>query len=365
VLCFTFIFPFSTSIHEVCLARLMKFRTEFAIQIGAMTLRSIVAVTLAWLGFGVWSMVAGSLTGVAGTAALLVIAVPYFPRLRFHPAYLAEIWKISGSYMGDTILYYINTNFDLLLIGRRLGAHALGCYQNARSLTDEVRGRLAMPLQRVLFPAFSSIQADAERLHYSVRRSARLLAAVVCPVGFGLSAVAAEAVPVLYGPQWYEMIPALTMLGVAAALRASTAISSPIFNSQNRVGLLFRCDILGTLLLVGSIWLTLPYGLQAVAAAVAANALFSLVIFRLALSLIGLGTRDMLHILARPILASLVMWGAIALLRPALEPMNAHVTVRLAILVFSGAAVYTAALHAMSRQYLSDFMEVFRKLLGR
>ena len=55
------------------------------------------------------------------------------------------------------------------------------------------------PLQRVLFPAFSTLQNDPDRFRDAISRSCRLLALLFMPVGFGLAAVAPELVPVLYG----------------------------------------------------------------------------------------------------------------------------------------------------------------------
>lgn len=365
VLCLSFVFGSMTTVPEALLARLMRFRTEFFIQISAIAIRAAAAIALAWAGFGVWSLVAGALTGSLVTVLLLAIAVPYRPRLRFNARYLLSSWKTSSSYMGNTVLYYISMNVDLLLIGRQFGASALGYYQNARSLTDEVRGRIAMPLQRVLFPAFSAIQSDTARLQQSVLRSARLLAALICPVGFGLSAVAPEIVPVLYGGQWLAMTPILTMLGISAALRGSTAIASPLFNSQNRVSLSFRYNVLGTALLVVSAALALPHGLNVVATVIAANALFSVLTFRIAFGLIGLGSRDVAHVLARPVVAALVMWGGIVLLREVLAGSALHLAARLGLLVMCGALLYTLTLHALSRRYLKDFTELAGKLLKK
>lgn len=365
ILCLTFILGSLSTVHEAILARLMRFRTEFFIQITTITVRSAAAILFAWSGHGVWSLVYGSVIGSACSTLLFYMAIPYLPRLRFNAAYLRSTWKTSSSYLGNTVLYYLNMNVDLLLIGRRLGPSALGYYQNARSLTDEVRGRIAMPLQRVLFPAFSALQGDIPRLQHSVRRSGRLLAAIICPIGIGLAAVAPEIVPTLYGEQWLPMIPILSMLGLSAALRGSTAIASSLFNSQNRVELAFRYNLLATILLIGSVIVAMPFGLEHVAIAIAANSLFSVFIFRVALGLIGMNTSDVLHILARPLIAAAVMWLAITALREALATLPLALPARLGTGIVSGAIVYTIVLHLLSRQYWQDFAELSGRLLKR
>lgn len=363
VLCLTFLFGSLATVHEALISRLMRFRIEFWIQICTIVIRSIVAIILAYQGFGVWSLVAGAITGSIVGPVLLLIAVPYLPRFRFHLRYLISSWKASGSYMGNTVIYYVSMNVDIFLIGRQLGAQALGYYQNARSLSDDVRGRIAMPLQRVLFPALSALQDDQSRLQQSVLRCARLLAAIICPIGFGLAAISSDLVPVLYGDQWLAMIPILSMLGVSAALRGSTAIASSLFNSQNKVGLGFRYNLAGMILLVVSVLLTLPHGLTSVAAVISANALFSVLTLRVSFGLIALGTRDIINVLLRPILASCAMWGCILLLQQNLASSPLHVSLKLLLDIAFGALVYSLFLHLLSRQYLAEFRELSRRLL--
>jgi PST family polysaccharide transporter len=364
VLCLNFVFSSSSAVHEALLSRLMRFRTDFVIQVTAIALRSTVAVVCAFYGFGVWSLVAGSLTGTFTVMTLMILIVRYVPRWRFNLAYLLSTWKTSGSYFGNTLLYYANVNIDLFLIGRQLGAYALGYYQNARSLTDEVRGRLAMPLQRVLFPAFASIQSDISRLQQSVLKSSSLLAAVICPVGFGISASAPEIVPVLYGDQWLAMIPLLTVLGISAALRASTAIAFPLFNSQNQVVLSFHYNVVGTIIFLISIFIAIPFGLEFVAIAISINSIFSVVFFWASLRLINLGLRAVFHVLLYPIIASLVMWGAIILLRSQFQPGSLNVVLHLMLTIVWGAFIYFIALIALSRRYLQDFKGLVGKLLN-
>ena len=88
------------------LARLMRFRIEFWIGISAIAIRALTALLLAYLGVGVWSLVAGSLVGTTAQARLGVLVVPYRPRWRFHGAYLAGTWRTSTSYFGSGLLFY-------------------------------------------------------------------------------------------------------------------------------------------------------------------------------------------------------------------------------------------------------------------
>lgn len=365
VLCLTFLFSGVSCVSSVVLARLMRFRTEFWIQMVTVASRTLVAIGFAYAGYGAWSLVAGAIASVLIQAILGFVAVPYRPRLRFHAKYLQSTWRTSGSYFGTGLQYYLNMNLDLLLIGRQLGAAPLGIYQNARSFTDEIRARIAIPLQHVLFPAFSALQFDPERMRVAVVRSARLMAALVIPIGLGVSAAADELVPVLYGPKWLAMVPIMTMFGISAAIRASTAISGPLYSACDRVGLALKYNVLGSGLLMAGVIVALPFGLEVVAAAIAVISLFSLVTFRVAIGLIGLGMPAMLQILGPPSLAGAVMWAAIEASRPFISVAVPAVAMRLLIHVAEGAAIYLAVLHALSRTYLADFDDLAKRLLRR
>lgn len=365
VMCIPFLLNGMTSVHEAIIARLLRFKTEFYIQLLNLAVRAIAAIAFAYSGFGVWSLVLGPLVGTLVSFTCYVIAVPYLPRLRFHFGYLSSNWKTSGSYLSSGFLYYVSTNIDVFMIGRSLGASSLGYYQNARSLTDEVRARIAMPLQRVLFPAFSAIRLERERLQQSVMRSGRLLAAIVIPVGIGVSAVSSELVPVIYGDKWLDMIPVLSLFGLGSAYRGSTAIASPLFNSQNRVGLALRYNLIGTVLLVCGVLATLPHGIVAVSMAVALTSLYSLVTFRVGFGLIGLTTKHAIGVLGSPSVAAALMWGAIYLIRPFSTLWVPNTAALLVIHIGFGAVIYTLTLNGLSRQYYRDFCEVGKRLLTR
>ena len=365
VLCLTFVINSLTAVPWVVLSRLMRFRTEFWAQIATVAIRTVAAVSCAYAGMGLWSLVVGALVGALANVMVSFSCVPYLPRLRFYLPFLTSTWRTSGSYLGASVLHYINMNLDLLLIGRFMGASSLGYYQNARSLTDEIRARIAMPIQHVLFPAFSSVQTDRERFQHLVMRTGRLLTAVVVPVGFGVSANATELVLVLYGEQWRPMISVMSMFGLSAAIRAATALASPLFNASDRVGLALRYNLMGTALLAGGIALAMPHGVDALAVAVAVTSLYSLISFRAAFSLIGMGAREMAQVLGPPTLAASVMWFATLGLGHFNGTWGLRPSALLMLNVSAGAVVYLATLHVISRQYLDEFRQATVTLLKR
>ncbi len=362
IMCLVFVIEELAVIHGVLISRLMRFHADFWIQILPLLCRATVAIVFAWQGFGVWSLVAGALAGSLSRVFLSILVIPYWPRWRFNFRYLQSTWKTNSGYFAGGILFYANSNFDLFLIGRLLGASALGYYQNARSLTDEVRYRMAVPLQRVLFPAFSTLQENTGWLQSSVLRSGRLLAAIVFPVGIGIAAIADELVPVLYGAKWLAMVPVLKLLGIRTAVAASTVIASPLFHSRNRVGLALRYNAVGSVIVLLSVAVASTWGMNAVAGAIALSSLYSLVGYRVGLGLIGLSWKDVWSMCAPPACASTVMWLSIEISRAflvgAIEGGMGELTLHIAL----GAIVYPLVLIVVSPMLLDDVKTVIAKM---
>jgi O-antigen/teichoic acid export membrane protein len=278
-----------------------------------------------------------------------------WPRFRFNWSFLSATWRVNGSYFGNGLVFYINSNIDLFIIGRQMGAAALGYYQNARALTDEIRARIGIPLQRVLFPAFSVIQSDLPRFQEGVKRSGRLLALVVIPIGMGIAAVAEELVPVLYGSQWLEMIPILKIIAAGAGIRAATAVGIPIFNATNQVGLALRMNAIAAIAVVASILVGSLWGVIGVAYALLFGALLNVAVYRMALALIKLRTRDLWDILGTPIMASTLMIAAVAIARELLAEFHFAAIPQLAILVAIGVVSYGSVILLTARSHVTDF----------
>lgn len=362
VLSISFVLEELTMVPRSLLARRMLFKQDFYIQSGMMLARAGTAIIMAFNGFGVWSLVGGAIGGTAFNAIAYTAVTGYRPRMRFATVFLKSTWRTNGGYFGNGILFYVNANVDFFLVGRMLGAGMLGQYQNARSLTDEVRVRMVQPLQRVLFPAFSAMQNDSNRFREGILRSSRLLALAFMPMGLGIAAVAPELVRVLYGAQWLPMIPILQVISVATGMGAAASVGSPIFNATDRVGLSFKLYTITTgfsilFLLVGSQW-----GLMGVAWSRLALAIVGLVMFRISLGLVNMNWRHIWQILAAPIFAAGAMWFVIGFAREWVHTWFESTAAQLGGLVAIGGLFYVATALLIAPHHVRDAKEVVYKL---
>lgn len=360
VMCWVFLIEQLGVIPNSLLNRTLMFKQQFVIQIANLLIRLGVAVVFAHLGYRFWSIVAGGIAASMTGLLMNYIMFPFWPRLRFQYDFIKRTININAAFWLSGLIYYINTNVDLMLVGRISGASVLGHYQNARSLSDEVGGRISLPLQRVLFPAFSSLQKDRSRLKIAIVRSSRILALVVLPIGFGMAATAEELVPILYGNQWTEMIPMLKLISISAAIRAACAISSPIFNMLLRIDISVPLNIVSVVVFLGLIYFGSQQGVMGIAFAVLLYSFYSFIPLYIAYKLVGLRLVNILATWIPVLLACGLMFWAVTQARGLyLEYATVQ---RLTLLVFLGASVYLVSLVSSSRQYSADIGWIFSKL---
>ena len=83
----------------------------------------------------------------------------------------------------------------------------------------------AQVLGRVLFPAFSKMQDDPERLWNAYLRAVSTVALIGFPIFTGLAVVAPEAVLLVFGPQWGGAVLPLQILCAGGIFWSITTLS--------------------------------------------------------------------------------------------------------------------------------------------
>lgn len=359
----SFILSGLSTVHLALLSRTMRFREDFIVQAGTLIVRLTASVLLAASGFGVWSLVFAALIGQGTTLILASAIVPFRPRMRFNRKLLSEYARTSGSYLGGGIVNYLMSNLDYMIVGRRFGPEALGFYQTAFSLPEELRNRLSAPLQRVLFPAYSRLQDDLSAMQYGVLKSLRLLSAVTIPLGVGLAAVSDGVVRVLYGSQWLPVIPLLEILAIGGAARSIFSLTANIFYATDNPHLAFKISLAMLPVTVIALMTGSQWGLTGVAWAMLGVQFLSAVSAHLALRLIELSLLDFFKQLLPATAASTLMFAALRTLPEELLPAHPLLTLMLQVLI--GALLYAFTLALTAPRLFKEFRDIAGRIAGR
>ena len=216
------------------------------LEFGGITVANVVGVlvsgaaaaVVAVSGGGVWALVVYSVgEACVVTAAMLVACLRagvHVPRPRFSRTAFRDLFSFGLSVTGFKLLYYLQINLDNLLVGKFLGATALGFYGLAYRLMLYPIQRVGDVIANVALPAFSVVQDSAERLTGAYRRGTVAISLVVFPLSVGTVVAAPVLVPLAVGEQWTPAVLPLQVLALNGPRLAVNRLGSAVFQATGR-----------------------------------------------------------------------------------------------------------------------------------
>ncbi|MGI9500435.1 MAG: lipopolysaccharide biosynthesis protein [Geminicoccaceae bacterium] len=358
VLALSLIIEATSIVHVARLQRDLQFRKKVIPDTARGCLKGIVAVGLAFAGFGVWSLVIGHLAGTLIFSIALWVIVPWRPRRRFDPTLFRDFLHFGGHMWGVDLIGALRTNIDYLLIGRILGTSPLGLYTIAYRFPDLVVNSLNNVVGTVTHPTLVRLRDDPEGMRTYYQSYVGYIAMLTLPAGFGIALVAEPFVRVFYTDAWLEMILPMQCLAVALGVSSIGFAPGVLYKAINRPDILNYVSIIKLPPMILFLWWSTAYGLVGVAIAQIVLAILYITLDSLIVRwVIGFGFRDLMSALWPPVAATAVMVAGTYLLSEAFASMP---IIELAVLAFGGAVLYLGALAAFAPSRLAAALAVAR-----
>jgi lipopolysaccharide exporter len=239
VIALCFFFDGLHNIGMVAWRRQLTFSKEFHLEFWRKALEVAVAVTWACYSPSVWALVAGMVAGRFSGLLLSYLLHPFRPR--FCLQHWRELAGFSSWAMGFNLAMTIAQRTDHFIISRTQGLTGVGFYSNSQMLAALPTVELVMPISRALFPGFSSMLHEPQRLRDTYLQALAGLLTLALPMAVGLAFVADAAVRLLLGEQWHSVAPLVQGLALVQMVSLSAASSVPLLMALGRMrGLLIR-----------------------------------------------------------------------------------------------------------------------------
>jgi O-antigen/teichoic acid export membrane protein len=315
----------------------------------------------AYTGFGVWTLVIGFVMGEIVRSVAIFAFAPWLPGLRIGGARVREVLHFSLKTLAITILWALQEQADVLVIGKITGQTAVGFYSMAKTWAMLPTTKISSVVYMLSSPMMAELQADIAAMRRAFFRAMRLTSSIALPASAGMALVAQPMVEVLLGDKWYPAVGLLRWLCLYAAVRAIEVLLPPVLVARRRQRFLIRY------------YLALLLGVSAGAAlgALWCGATGAVVIFTsVYCALMIIMTKEVLAELQGsfsdlwseiwPIpTATAAMTAAVFLLRHVIfEGRNEPPLVELILLSVTGLATYLGALFALGRTVIDEGVEV-------
>ncbi|PLX87865.1 MAG: flippase [Desulfuromonas sp.] len=248
-------------VQTALLTKTLDFKTQTMVSVFSMIVTGAVGITMAFYGFGVWSLVAQSVGGNLMRVVLLWFCSDWRPAWLFSVASLRSMFRFGSKLLASGLLDTVFRNLYLIVIGKVFSAGDLGFYSRARQLQHLPVDSLSSVVGRVTFPVFSSVQSDKARLKRGVKQALGVLMFVNAPLMVGLAVTAEPLVLVLLTEKWLPCVPYLQLFCVIGLLYPAHTVNLNVLKAQGRSDLFLRLEVIKKLMMIAVIALTYRFGI--------------------------------------------------------------------------------------------------------
>ena len=322
----------------------LQFHKEFLYRLSGSVTIPLVAIGYALIHANVWALIFGFVAADAVRLLVSYLAHGYRPRLEFNVSHAKELINYGKWITGSSILTFLSTEGDDVVVGWLLSASPLAFYQLAYRFSNAPATEISQTISRVVFPAYSKLQEDTERLRNSFFKTVQVTTLLAFPLAFGIAAVTPTFVEAFLGPKWLPMVTTMQLLAIYGLLRALGKMWGSVWMSTGRPDYVTKFLVVRVVLIAIFIYpATTAFGIEGTALVITGISLFPMLPIQMYIVVDSVETtyRRLLRELAYPLTASVTMGAAVVFTRESVAIRPA--VVEFFLLVGVGVVTYVIA----------------------
>lgn len=204
-------------LYDTVLQKNMEFRTIAIRNIVTASLSLFIAIILAILGYGVYSLVVSTVSQTAMVNIWNLKAGQNHYKLSIQKIdfkQAKELMKVGYYQMGTQIVDYFASKLDIIVISSTLGVGALGVYNLSKELILKFVIIINAISNRVMLPVFTNYQDDIEELKRIFVLCLKKMVLFNAPIVGFVILFCNYIVKIFYGNAFLEAIPIVQILAI-------------------------------------------------------------------------------------------------------------------------------------------------------
>jgi O-antigen/teichoic acid export membrane protein len=282
------------------------------------------AITLAALGYGVWSVVWGMVIMNISQTLLFWRTSPLKLRLSFDWKIASELLDFGIPLFVSGLVWFLVNNIDNMVIGKVLGMKELGFYAFAFTIINLPATEIVYIQNRVMFPTFSRLSDSLYDLKHAYLKNVRYTLLLSIPISIGIPLFGGELFQALYGEKWISAIAPLQAFGIYAFMRTFGLTTGNIFLSLGKTKYILINALICLALFGGFIYpVTVHFGITGVAALLSIVwTVIMIVLLYWMRKLVRIKIKDLYRIFRIPVLASVSVMLPVKYLLGGIIPLS-------------------------------------------
>lgn len=210
----TFILQSFNVIQLSLLKKKLNYKVETVGSFVSSLLSGIIGIVLAYLGFGVWSLLIQSISSYTISTTYIWFKSTWRPKWIFNFSKTRSMFKMGIGFMLQGLIDNIFNSLGSMVIGKLFSPSTLGLYSRGNSLAEMPKTTFIIPFTRPLFPVFAKIQDDKAAVrNYFLNTIDMLNWLMIFVTGIILTS-SSEIICILYGDVWLDSAKYLFLLSI-------------------------------------------------------------------------------------------------------------------------------------------------------
>lgn len=203
----------------------------------------LVAIFLAYRGYGVYALSIQSIVGTVVSSVAIWCYSGWRPRGHFSRSSLRYLWGFGSRLLAANLVGTFFNNVYSLIIGKFFPRESLGYYAKASSLTEHVAGTTTGIVMRSAVPILARYQADKVNLRSKFRECMSFMVMTTAPLSAALCFSGRDIIVFLWSQRWEDAVLLFQLLLVGAMFRPIGELSLAIFQVLGRTDITLKLEL--------------------------------------------------------------------------------------------------------------------------
>ncbi|GGF51607.1 lipopolysaccharide biosynthesis protein [Echinicola rosea] len=300
-------------VHKAQLTKAMNFKKIAVVENISSFVSGVIAITLAFMGAGVWSLAFNAVASIVVAMPLYFNATKWTPKLMWEQAAFKDVFGFGLYTTGTSIVNYLIGNFDYLMIGKLLDSQLLGVYTFAFVLTDTFRSKLMSVINKVMYPVYGKMQSSEKSLKKYYLTTVNYNSIIIFPIMLFMIVLGEQFILDIFGEKWEESVAPLSILAFAVMIHMMVNSNTSLIRGMGKPRLELTLQIIKSLIFIPTLFFGIHfYGILGAAWAVVVNKIIAVIIAQYTfnkLLMIKISTGEFWNVVKSPWIASVITYS--------------------------------------------------------
>lgn len=253
------------NVQQAYVSKHMIFKRFFYATLGASMVSAVVGISMAYLGFGVWALVAQQLTNNAIGTAILWFTVKWRPKLICSLERLKGLFSFGWKMLSSALLDTGYQQLWQLIIGKLYSPADLAFFNQGQKFPNLIVTNINASIDSILLPTMASEQDHRERVRDMTRRAIKTSIFIMAPMMMVLAFSSTNVVTLVLTEKWLPCVPFLCIFCINYMFWPVHTANLNAINALGRSDIFLKLEIIKKVVGLSVLFFTMQYGVMTMA----------------------------------------------------------------------------------------------------